>query len=177
MRLYLGSFLLPMLLRSTLVQADAVTLTLGRPTGDMTPDQHRYARSYQDKMFKDQKLQGTQAEAAWHLAFKPIGRFTSAWVFGLGHVNASIEDSYSGGTLKLARSTTFIHGGFRVMEEQWVPSLRLGLELITMKGLDGKVTLSAPTGKQTKREDHNIMDIGSPYLGATAGYRITPFLS
>jgi hypothetical protein len=162
-----------MLCGATLARADAIDLQIGQGRGDYVPDQHQYAGKHQQDLFRGKKLQGTELDVTWHLSFRPISRFTSAWLIGLGHVASEVESSYPGGSLKLSRSTSYAHGGFRVQEERLAEPLILGAELLYFKGLAGKVRLRSPIGTERFTEDHDIFNLSAPALAATIGYKAT----
>ena len=169
--------LIPLFFSSaSLARADSLTFDLGPSRGDTVTDEHEYARTLQNEMFSGQRLTGTQIEAAYQLSFRPKDRFPSSWIFGLGYVSAAMDDSYSGGSLKLERSTTFALLGYRMQDEILVPNLVLGAELVMIKGVVGEVVLDAPTGRKTFTESYTTLTPTVPTLAATAGYRLTPSL-
>jgi hypothetical protein len=87
-----------------------------------------------------------------------------------------LDDAYSGGTLKLERDTTLALLGYRMQAENFAPNLVLGAEIVMVKGLMGKVTLDAPTGRKTYTEEYKVFALSVPTFAATAGYRLTPWL-
>lgn len=169
--------LIPLLLSlAPLAHADALIFDLGLARGDTVPDEHEYARTLQNEMFDEKKLTGLQIEASYQLAFRPKDLFPSFFLLGLGHVSAAADDSYSGGTLKLERNTTLALLGYRMQLSGLAPNVVLGAEITMIKGLMGKVTLNAPTGRQTYTEEFNILALTVPTFAATAGYQLTPLL-
>jgi hypothetical protein len=165
-----------LLFTSPFAHADSIALHIGQVRGDTVHDPHEYASSIQNEYFHDEKLEGTQLEASYVLQFRPMGRFTSSWIFGLGHVTAKVEESYPTGSLTLERNSSFLLGGFRLQDESLVESLIFGAELILIKGVAGRVTLRSPAGREEYDEVHNIDDIHSPTLAATVGYRASSSL-
>lgn len=163
-------------LSASLARADGLNFDLSPSRGDTVTDEREYARTLQNEMFQGKKLTGTQIEASYQLSFRPKDRFPSSWIFGLGYVNAAVDDSYSGGTLKLERDSTFVLLGYRMQDESLVPNLVLGAELVMIKGLLGEVVLDAPTGRKTYKESYATLTPTVPTLAATAGYRLTPSL-
>lgn len=163
-------------LNASLARADGLTVDLGPSHGDTVTDEHEYAKTLQNEMFRGKKLKGPQIEAAYQLKFRPKDRFPSSWIFGLGYVSAAVDDSYPGGTLKLERDTTFILLGYRMQEETLAPNLVLGAELVMVKGIMGEVVLKSPTGRKSYEESYATLAPTVPTLAATAGYRLTPSL-
>jgi hypothetical protein len=159
-----------------LAHADALIFDLGLARGDTIPDEHEYARTLQNEMFDEKKLIGLQIEASYQLAFRPKDLFPSSFLLGLGHVRAKSDESYSGGTLKLERDTTFALLGYRMQYSGFAPNVVLGAEITMIKGLMGKVTLDAPPGSETYTEDYKTLALTVPTFTATAGYQLTPWL-
>ncbi|WP_141734224.1 hypothetical protein [Oligoflexus tunisiensis] len=155
-------------------QGDTLALHLGRAVGNTIVDNHHYADGYQNALFNDKELKGIQVEASYLLTFHSIGRFGSAWILGLGHVAAELEESYPGGQLQLERETTFAQFGFRLQDENLVPHLILGAELMTAKGLAGKVRLRAPVGSETRTETYDLLVLEPLHLALTAAYKVAP---
>jgi hypothetical protein len=165
------------LVSASFAQADSLSISRGRTTGDPVPDRHEYASTLENRMFPGKEMDGTHVEASYLIKSKPIGRFSSAWILGLGHVTADVETSYQGGTLKLERSTTFIQAGFQIQHTALIPHLHLGAELVMMKGIAGQVTLRSPVGRTQYEEGTNLLEPNHPYLGGRATYPVMPRLS
>lgn len=157
-------------------RADSLTLDIGYARGDTATDDHAYAKTLQNELFAGKKLTGQQIEASYQLRFRPLDFFTTSWIFGLGQVRSAVSDSYPGGTLKLERNSSLALVGYRVQDETLVPDFVGGIEIIMVTGLQGRVVLHSPAGRETYTEDFRSSYITIPTMALTAGYRLTPAL-
>ncbi len=168
------------LLPSSRLCAEAVSLQFGYMQGDFTPDRHEYVRGLQSQIFDNKKLEAYPvALNYYHLYRDNPDSFRELWIFGLGLNQASITDSYSGGSLKLERRSYFYHIGYRLENSRWIAPFRTSIEFSYLNGISGQVQLKSPNGSRSYREDFDLITLNSWRGSVAAEYNIFPdyFLS
>lgn len=153
--------------------ANAVSLQLGGTLGDMAPDARRYAQSYQSEIFGNKRLVGVEMKGIYRWFFNETVDIRRAWVFALATNQASVEQSYPNGALKMERSLVYSEVGFRYQVKNIWPDIHLAWELLLMSNLGGTVKVSSAMGSEEYPEKTGWLR--STLSGAASiEYQLTP---